>query len=132
MIPGDLLSACPNRLFHTLPGLLDSRVALSDFYPNPLRAKEGGSLYHLYDGLWYDPAGRGTHDLPCERHVVLKSLGVVAAAGLAEGRVCRGHTTHISEFFTANGTDFAESAGKKVSVGFYFDFEKWIKISFHN
>ena len=64
MISGDLLSACPHRQFHTLPGLLDSQAALSDFYPNALRAKQGGSLYHFYDGLWYDPAGRRTHDLP--------------------------------------------------------------------
>ena len=28
---------------------------------------QGGSLYHFYDGLWYDPAERRTHDLPCER-----------------------------------------------------------------
>ena len=27
MIPGDLLSVCPHRQFHTLPGLLDSRTA---------------------------------------------------------------------------------------------------------
>ena len=56
MIPGDLLSACPHRQFHTLPGLLDSRAALSD-YPNALRVKQGDSLYHFYDGLWYDPPG---------------------------------------------------------------------------
>ena len=67
MIPGDLLSACPHRQFHTLPGLLDSRAALSDSYPNALRAMQGGSLYHIYEGLWYDPAGRRTHDLPCGR-----------------------------------------------------------------
>ena len=24
----------------------------------------GGSLYHFYDGLWYYPAERQTHDLP--------------------------------------------------------------------
>ena len=30
--PGDLLSACPHREFHTLPGLLDSRAALSNSY----------------------------------------------------------------------------------------------------
>ena len=59
MIPGDLLSTCPHRQFHTLPGFLHSRAALSDSYPNAVRAKQGGSLYHLYDGLWYD--------LPCER-----------------------------------------------------------------
>ena len=33
LIPGDLLSACPHRQFHTLPGLLVSRAALSK--PNP-------------------------------------------------------------------------------------------------
>ena len=66
MITGDLLNACPLRQFHTLPGLLDSRAALSNSYPNTLRAMQGGSLYHFYDGLWYDPAGTRTHDLPCE------------------------------------------------------------------
>ena len=67
MIPGDLLSACPHRQFHTLPGLLDSWAALPNSYPNALRAMQGGSLYHFYDGLWYDPADMRTHDLPCER-----------------------------------------------------------------
>ena len=67
MIPGDLLSACPHRQFHTLPGLLDSRAALPNSYPNALRAMQGGSLYHFYDGLWYDLAGRRNHNLSCER-----------------------------------------------------------------
>ena len=67
MIPGDLLSTCPHRQFHTLPGLLDSWAVLPNSYPNSLRAMQGGSLYHFYDGLWYDPAERRTHDLPCER-----------------------------------------------------------------
>ena len=67
MIPGDLLSAFPHRQFHTLPGLLDSWAALPNSNPNALRAMQGGSLYHFCDGLWYDPAGRRTHDLPCER-----------------------------------------------------------------
>ena len=67
MIPGDLLSAFPHRQFHTLPGLLDSWAALPNSYPNALRVMQGGSLYHFYDGLWYDPAERRTHDLPCER-----------------------------------------------------------------
>ena len=67
MIPGDLLSAFPHRQFHTLPGLLDSRAALPNSNPNALRAMQGGSLYHFYDGLWYDPAERRTHDPPCER-----------------------------------------------------------------
>ena len=67
MIPGDLLSAFPHRQFHTLPGLLDSWAALPIFNPNACDPMQGGSLYHFYDGLWYDPAERRTHDLPCER-----------------------------------------------------------------
>ena len=67
MIPGDLLSAFPYRQFYTLPGLLDSWAALPNSYPNACMPMQGGSLYHFYDGLWYDPAERRTHDLPCER-----------------------------------------------------------------
>ena len=67
MIPGDLLSAFPHRQFHTLPSLLDSWAALPNSNPNACVPMQGGSLYHFYDGLWYDPAERRTHDLPCER-----------------------------------------------------------------
>ena len=67
MIPGDILSAFPHRQFHTLPGLLDSWAALPNSNPNACMPMQGGSLYHFYDGLWYDPAERRTHDLPCER-----------------------------------------------------------------
>ena len=67
MIPGDLLSAFPHRQFHTLPGLLDSWAAQLNSNPNTCMPMQGGSLYHFYDGLWYDPAERRTHDLPCER-----------------------------------------------------------------
>ena len=67
MIPGDLLSAFPHRQFHTLPGLLDSWAALPNSYPNACMPMQGGSMYHFYDGLWYDPAEWRTHDLPCER-----------------------------------------------------------------
>ena len=67
MTPGDLLSACPHRQFHTLPSLLDSRAALPNSNPNACVPMQGGSLYHFYDGLWYDPAERRTHDLPCDR-----------------------------------------------------------------
>ena len=67
MIPGDLLSAYPHRQFHTLPGLLDSWAALPNSNPNACVPMHGGSLYQSYDGLWYDPAERRTHDLPCER-----------------------------------------------------------------
>ena len=56
MIPGDLLRAFPHRQFHTLPGLLDSRAALPNSYPNACMPMQGGSLYHFYDGLWYGPA----------------------------------------------------------------------------
>ena len=67
MITGDLLSAFPHRQFHTLPGLLDSWAALPNSNPNECMPMQGGSLYHFYDGLWYDPAERRTHDLLCER-----------------------------------------------------------------
>ena len=60
MIPGDLLSAFPHRQFHTLPGLLDSWAALPNSNPNTCMPMQGGSLYHFYDGLWYDRA-RGGH-----------------------------------------------------------------------
>ena len=56
MIPGDLLSAFPHRQFHTLPGLLDSWAALPNSNPNACVPIQGGSLYHFYDGLWYDPS----------------------------------------------------------------------------
>ena len=55
MIPGDLLSAFPHRQFHTLPGLLDSWAALPNSNPNACVPMQEGSLYHFYDGLWYDP-----------------------------------------------------------------------------
>ena len=67
MIPGDLLSALHHRQFHTLSGLLNSWAALPNSYPNACMPMQGGNLYHFYDGLWYDPAERRTHDLPCER-----------------------------------------------------------------
>ena len=67
MIPGDLLSVFPHRQFHTLPGLLDSWAALPNSYPNACMPMQGGSLYHFYDGLWYDPTERRTQDLLCKR-----------------------------------------------------------------
>ena len=36
------------------PALQTSRAALSS--AQRTRAMQGGSLYHFYDGLWYDPA----------------------------------------------------------------------------
>ena len=67
MIPGDLLSACPHRQFHTLPRLLDGQAALPNSYPNALCAYAGRQFVTFYDGIWYDPAGMRTHDLPCEK-----------------------------------------------------------------
>ena len=70
MIPGDLLSAFPHRQFHTLPGLLDSWAALPNSYPNACMPMQGGSLYHFYDGLWYDPVvslGREANSRPTVR-----------------------------------------------------------------
>ena len=61
------LSAFPHRQFHTLHGLLDSWATLPNSYPNACMPMQGGSLYHFYDGLWYDPPERRTHDLSCER-----------------------------------------------------------------
>ena len=49
------LSACPHRQFQILPDLLDSRYALS--IPTCVRAKQGGNLFHYYDG-------RGANPLP--------------------------------------------------------------------
>ena len=66
-IPGDILSACPNRPFQTLPGLLDSQAAMSDSYPNDCVPSKGGNLYHFNDGLWYDPDRARTCELPHER-----------------------------------------------------------------
>ena len=67
MIPEDLLSAFPHRQFHTLPGLVDSSAALPNSHPIASMPMQEGRLYHFYDGLWYDPAERRNHDLPCER-----------------------------------------------------------------
>ena len=66
LIPWDFYSLCPHRQFHMLPGLLHSWAAL--LTPSrELHAKQGGSLYNFYDGLWYDLAGYWTHDLPHQR-----------------------------------------------------------------
>ena len=92
MIPGDLLSAFPHRQFHTLPGLLDSWAALPNSNPNACMPMQGGSLYHFHDGVWYDPAERRTHNLPCERrtryrlrqpNTVLKGGGWLMGADFA-------------------------------------------------
>ena len=47
LITGYILSAYPHRQFHTLPGLLDSRAALSNSYPNACVPIQGDSLYQF-------------------------------------------------------------------------------------
>ena len=69
LIPVERISACPRRQIRILPGLLDSRAALSNSYPNASRAMQRDSVYQFYDGLWYDPTGTRTHDLPWERRI---------------------------------------------------------------
>ena len=51
--------------FHKLPGLLQSGCT-AQLLPIYLHAKQGGSLFHFYDDLWYDLAGALTHLLPHE------------------------------------------------------------------
>ena len=82
MIPGDLLSAFPLRQFHTLPGLKDSCATLPNSNPNTCMPMQGGSLYHFYDGLWYDPAGRRTHYLLCERRTRYRQPDTVYIFGV--------------------------------------------------
>ena len=48
-------------------GVVIKSQPLPNSYPNACMPIQGVSLYHFYDGLWYDPAERRTHDLPCER-----------------------------------------------------------------
>ena len=54
-----------NRVLNPGPVVCESTTLSAR--PQRLPAMQGGSLYHFYDGLWYDPAERRTHDLPCER-----------------------------------------------------------------
>ena len=112
MIPGDLLSTFPNRQFHTLPGLLDSWAALPNSYPNACMPMQGGSLYHFYDGLWYDPAERRTHYLPCERRTHYRlsqpdTVGIARDGAVTQdvlevlGRVCLHNNTMGCHFMRA-------------------------------
>ena len=78
-----------NSPYTVLPGLLDSRAAPPNSNPNALRAMQGGSLYHFYDGLWYDPAGTRTHDL-CERRTCYP-LSQPDTGGLV------GHINHMDD-----------------------------------
>ena len=101
MIPGDILSAFPHRQFHTLPGLLDSLAALPNSYPNALRAMQGGSLYHFYDGLWYDPAKR--RRFPERFPFRLQCEHTTTGLTLTRARLKRHVHTPNTEFFLAHG-----------------------------
>ena len=59
LIPGDLLSACPHRQFHTLPRILDRWAALSNFYPNAYLPSS--------EAIYIMVFGSRTHDFLHER-----------------------------------------------------------------
>ena len=59
------LAIDPRSSFKCMSPYIDSSTHLTAFYtvrllPYRMCAKQGGSLYHLYDVLWYDPAGTQT------------------------------------------------------------------------
>ena len=98
MIPGDLLSAFPHRQFHTLPGLLDSWDALPNSNRNACMSMQGGILYHFYDGPWYDPAERRTHDLPCERRTRYRLSQPDTSSYVLDTLTCRCLSNHCHMF----------------------------------
>ena len=109
MIPGDLLSAFPHRQFYTLPGLLDSRAALPNSNPNACMPMQGGSLYHFYDGLWYDPAGRRTHDLPCERRTRYRLSQPDSVILFCTGDIVHNANNYNHEFVNALQIKYSEN-----------------------
>ena len=47
-----------------------------------------GSLYHFYGGLWYDPTGDLTHDLPAhtkDRHKMVQTVSLLVTQVLDWG-----------------------------------------------
>ena len=65
-IPGDILSACPLRQFHTLPGLLDSQTSLSNFFPNSYMQCKGVHCTNFMMVFGMTRSGDQTRDLPHE------------------------------------------------------------------
>ena len=57
LIPGDLLSACADGQFQTLPDLFRQSGCTVKLLTLRMYAKQGGNLYHFNDGLGYDMAG---------------------------------------------------------------------------
>ena len=66
----------PHRQFHTIPSLLDSRVALPNSYPNPwvLRKDALCTIFMMVFGTWYDPPGTRTQDLTTWEHLEVDTL----------------------------------------------------------
>ena len=64
---GYLFCRVPLIFHHVSHILYNCPLALSNYYPKACVPVQGGSLYHIYGGLWYNPAGMPTHDLPCEK-----------------------------------------------------------------
>ena len=70
-IPGYLFCRVPWIFHHASHFIFNCLLALSNSYPKACVPVQGGSLYHFYGGLWYDPAGMRTHDLRCEKRTRL-------------------------------------------------------------
>ena len=68
LIPGDILSACPYKSFIHYPAFKTDRLFCKiPTLMHACQAGGGGSLYHFYDGLWFDPARLWTQASPHER-----------------------------------------------------------------
>ena len=55
---------------------------------------QGGILYHFYDGPWYDPAKRRTHDLPCERRTRYRLSQPDTSSYVLDTLTCRCLSNH--------------------------------------
>ena len=119
MIPGDLLSAFTHRQLHTLPGLLDSWAALPNSNPNACMPMQGGSLYHFYDGLWYDTAEGRTHYLPWERRTCYRLSQPDTVD--REDRELRESYSSYEELFARDVYSIAFYNSKKISDYLYYN-----------
>ena len=71
LTPGDILSACPHKLFHTLLGLLDSRVALSNSNPYTCMPSKEGAICTIFMIVFCKIRhGCETHHLTHDRQTV--------------------------------------------------------------
>ena len=75
--PRKFLSPCPRSVPHTTWPFKQSGCTVK------LQPNQGGSLYHFYDGLWYDMARAWTRNLPHETNTLSnKSTRRCRALGL--------------------------------------------------